>query len=299
MSLPWVAGSVRGRLLLDHRLGRAGAERVAAAGSLEEALALLADSGYGEALAPRADLRSAQRSVAATTLWNMRVLAGWLPPRGADVVRVLAAWFELVNIEERLAEVAGVHMPPPFTMGALATARRIEQAGTRSAVRDGLARSAWGDPGTDAPAPMLLALRLSWAARLLDYAPEAATWVYGALALGAARWRFLAPHPGAVPPRLPGIPAGWEQATGVAGLARALPPRAAWALAGVREPQELWRAEEAWWARVEHEATALISARPGRKVVVGVVVLLGTDARRVSGALESAAAGGGPEQLDG
>ena len=47
MNASWVAGSVRGRLLNRRRLGVAGARDVAAAGSTEAAVALLAGSAYG------------------------------------------------------------------------------------------------------------------------------------------------------------------------------------------------------------------------------------------------------------
>ena len=43
------------------------------------------------------DLGSAQRAIAETALWHVRVLAGWMPPRGIELVRILAAWFELAN----------------------------------------------------------------------------------------------------------------------------------------------------------------------------------------------------------
>jgi len=82
----------------------------------------------------------------------------------------------------------------------------------------------------------------------------------------------------------------WADAGSVAELRSRLPRRAAWALAHVTEPAELWRAELAWWRTVAAEAEALVrSSREGRDVIVGAVVLLGLDALRVTTALAVAA----------
>jgi hypothetical protein len=54
-------------------------------------------------------------------------------------------------------------------------------------------------------------------------------------------------------------------------------------LAEVESTDALWRAEAAWWRRVEADAHVLSrSATAGRPVVVGVVALLAADARRVA-----------------
>ena len=45
--------------------------------------------------------------LAETVLWHLRVLAGWLPPAAVGRLRALAAWFELVNIEQRVDYLAG------------------------------------------------------------------------------------------------------------------------------------------------------------------------------------------------
>jgi hypothetical protein len=81
-------------------------------------------------------------------------------------------------------------------------------------------------------------------------------------------------------------------------LRDALPPRARWALEGLDEPRELWRAEAAWWRRVEEDGGRLLrDPHMGRATVVGCLALLGADARRVAGALESAARGSRPQML--
>ena len=103
----WVAGSVRARHMLARRIGRDQARELVGAASLEDALARLSGSAYGRYLRAGMDLASAQRALAETTLWHIRVLAGWASPQGLEAIRSLAAWFELVNIEDRLAFLGG------------------------------------------------------------------------------------------------------------------------------------------------------------------------------------------------
>ncbi len=103
----WVAGSIRARAMLSRRLGRREALRIAGGATLDDALAALASTAYGRAVRPHRDLAEAQRAVAETVLWHVRVLAGWVPPRALEPVRALAAWFELANVDERLAYLAG------------------------------------------------------------------------------------------------------------------------------------------------------------------------------------------------
>ena len=79
-------------------------------------------------------------------------------------------------------------------------------------------------------------------------------------------------------------------------LAGQLPARLSWVLdPAAGSAAGLWRAEAAWWARIEKDGHDLLAgsgldARP----VLGAVALLAADARRVSAALEIAARGGGP-----
>src|SRR5215472_379416 len=99
MSLAWVAGSVRASLLVSRRVGRAEARTLAGRGSLQDALRELAGSPYGREVEGARSLEEAQRAVAATLLWNLRVLAGWLPPAGGELLRALAAWYEIANVQ--------------------------------------------------------------------------------------------------------------------------------------------------------------------------------------------------------
>jgi hypothetical protein len=76
-------------------------------------------------------------------------------------------------------------------------------------------------------------------------------------------------------------------------LAGTLPGDAAWVLERVGDPGELWRAEAAWWRRVEHDGFRLLrDARFGPSRLLGAAAVLAVDAWRVRAALEVAARGG-------
>jgi hypothetical protein len=290
-----VAGSVKARLLLQRRLGRESAQAVAAAGSLPGALRLLAGSTYGRA-ALAAGLESAQREVAAVTLLRMRILAAWLPLGAVETIRSLAAWFELANIEDRLAYLEGGDLLHPFDLGSLGVAwPRLSLAQTAEELRDALAGSTWAYGGGTDPREVHTALRFAWAERVLATVPEASRWAGGAVALLLARemlWRERwLPMRGAG--TFGGLVRRLSSVSNVEDLRTALPAEAAWALDGVATERELWRAEARWWRSVESEAEVLARApRPGRSVVVGVVALLAADAARTAAALGVAARGG-------
>jgi hypothetical protein len=302
LSPGWVAGSVRARHLLSRRIGRERARAVAESALLEDALAALSGSAYGRLVRPGMDLARAQRAVAETTLWHIRVLAGWAPPGAQEAIRALAAWFELANIEDRLAFLAGGDAATPFALGGLATAwPRLADARTLSEVRTVLVGSPWGDPGSQEPADVRIALRLAWGRRVLQSVPDAGDWAAGAVALLVAREMFLARRPpdDLVTRRPPGIGRDWSDAGSVRALRDVLPAQAAWALGAVEEPADLWRAEAAWWRRVEQDAEGLVHAPlMGEPMVIGSVVGLGVDAWRTAAALESAARGGAADSYD-
>lgn len=228
--------------------------------------------------------------------------AGWLDPAARAGGDPVPAWFELVNVEDRLVFLAGGEVPAPFELGSLRTAwARLAEARTTTELRVGLAGSAWGDPGSDDPADMRLALRFGWARRVQEAVGEAADWAAGAVALVVARELFLAGRSAddLLVRRPPGIGVAWARAGSLSALRDALPEQAAWPLRDVSEPVELWRAELAWWRRVADDADGLVHAPlMGEPMVIGVVVALGVDAWRASAALEVAARGGRSKPLE-
>ncbi len=300
LSPGWVAGSVRARNMLARRLGWEQARALASAGSLANGISALAGGAYGRFVRPGLDLGGAQRGCARTALWHIRVLAGWLPPRALEPVRALVAWFELVNVEDRLAYLVGPArggpLGPPFELGGLATVwPLIGSAQSAADVRRVLAGSRWGDPGADDPVTVGLGLRLAWGRRVIDDVPEAAAWASGAVGLLLARELLLSERE---PSRLaarrpPGVGEVWERAADPPSLRRALPAQAGWSLAGIEVAADLWRGEAAWWRRVQRDA-ALLARDPhlGRPAVVGSITLLAVDAWRVAAALACAARGG-------
>jgi hypothetical protein len=301
VSLAWVAGSVRASLLASRRLGRAGARALADHGSLEDAVRELSGSPYGHDVAAAKSLEEAQRAVAATLLWHLRVLAGWLPPPGGELLTVMAAWFEIANVQDRLAYFAGEPYRPAFELGSLRTAwPALAQTRSAEQMRLALAGSRWGDPGSSEPAAVAAAMRATWAGRLAAAVPEAAGWARSAAALLVAREASCGDSPSKALGRIAGLGDSWPRLESPADLAPLLPADLRWVLAGVDGPEDLWQAESRWWSRLEADAGRLTAARrQGRETVVGVVALLAVDAWRVRAALAAAALGqAGREAFD-
>ena len=308
MTAAWVAGSVRARSMTRRRVGAAGARRLAGAPSLEAALAVLAQTPYGHDVRPGMSLARAQRAAYETLVWNVRVLGGWVPRPGAELLRVLLAPFEIADTTDHLRRLRGEDVPAPYRLGSLATAwPRLAAAGDAPALRRALATSAWGDPGGESPEEVVWAMRLALADRAIAVAPAAAPWAAGAVALLLARAVTLE-HPTLTPvaqlsaARVVG-PAAVSATTSTGGLpdlVSALPRYAAWALSGVATGTDLWRAECGWWGRVESDAFRLTrSPRAEPVVVLGGVALMAVDAWRVRAALEVAArSDASPEDLD-
>jgi hypothetical protein len=292
VSAGWVAGSTRARLLLTRRVGVEQASRVARAGSLGDGAAILAGTRFASAAAP-ADLEVAQRLVTSRLLLELRMLAGWLPAGAGELIRSFAGWFELVNVEDRLAYLNGAGLIDPLSLGSLISAwPHAVRAQSTSELRAALRNSAWGDPGGDSAQAIHLGLRVAWARRVARAAPETGSWVAGALALLIARERFISGRSAddllSFRPRELG--SNWAPARTLEEFVAAVPARAAWPLAGVTGPHGLWRCEAGWWRRVSADAESFVRAsREGRAVIVGAVALLAADAVHTSAALAAAA----------
>ncbi len=290
MTAAWIAGGVRARALLRRRAGAVGAREIAACSSSPEAVGLLATGPYQRTVRAGQSLEEAEHGVAATLLWHLRVLAGWQPRAGAELVRLLAGWFEVANVVERVRALAGAETGEIFRLGTLATAwPRLAAASSLGELQLALAASPWGDPGAADLRRIVVSVQLGWAARVAGGVPQAREWAAGGAALLVARERFQLGHP--VPGSTLLGDAGHQP--GFTDFTARLPGEAAWVLADVTAPTELWEAEENWWARVESDARALLRGRAfGPGAVVGCAALLAVDARRVRAALECAAHGG-------
>jgi hypothetical protein len=301
MSAGWVAGSVRARAMARRRMGLEATRRLASCGSLDDALRMLAGTRYGAHIQPEQSLAAAQREIVGTLLWDLRVLAGWLPRGGVRLLRTLGAWFEVANVDELLQVIAGRPADREFQLGALATAwPRLRGAANIGELRAALAASAWQDPGGQTTYAVRMGMRAQWVARAAALDDPARTWAAGAAALLVAGERFAAGR--AVDPAVMGGAFGLlgPQAPSAATLdelAAGLPPEAKWVLAGITSPAELWRAEETWLARVERDGQRLLrTSGLDSAAVVGAVAVMGCDAWRARAALEIAARGGGPPE---
>jgi hypothetical protein len=290
----WVAASVRARQLLEHRVGSETALLVAQAGSLERAVGLLSDTGaYQDGRS--GSLEAAQRDVAATLALRVRLLAAWLPRDAASGLRPLASWFEIANIEDRIAYFGGAELRTPYELGILSSIwdAAASTQGTDD-LRRLLASSGWGDPGSDEPQDIHLALRLAWARRVSTQLPVVRPWAAGAVALLLAGELFVAGRVAdADLVRRARVGTAWAGSGSLPELRELLPSAAAWALADVDDPSQLWRADLAWWRRVAADGEAMIRGRlDGNGVVIGAVALLAFDAMLLTVALATAAQAG-------
>jgi hypothetical protein len=299
VSAGWVAATVRGRGLARRRLGEDGARHLARSASLPSALAALGTTPYGRGLRTDMDLATAQHTVSAAVLWHLRVLAGWGPPLGAGPLRLVAAGFEIANVSGQLARLSGQPAQAPYALGSMATAwPAVSRARTPAEVRAALRASGWGDPGSDDPAAVRLAMQLAWARRVFDDVPGGAEAAIGGAALVVARVlaagarATLSPSAHRDATHLLGPQ--WHEAVSPEDLTRHVSRRATQALRGVEHAEDLWHAEMRWWSAVEATGATLVArSEAGAAAGVGVAALLAADAWRVRAALALAAGGGG------
>lgn len=298
MSAGWAAGSVRARAIARRQVGAGPARRIAASDSLDTALRLLAAAPATRGIEAGLSLAAAQHAVAGAVLWDLRVLAGWLPPHGGQLMRPLAGWFEIANIDELLQRLAGRPRGAFFELGALATAwPRLENCASPAELRRALAGSAWKDPAGASDRDLRVGIRARWAERVAVLGPPARDWAAAAVTLLLAGERFAGrdePQPVLRAAAVKLIGERSADAASLDELRGTLPARLAWVLAAVACPAELWRGEVAWWTRVERDGTALVRTSAfDFRPVLGAAAVLAADARRVRAALELAARGGG------
>ena len=314
MQADWVAAAVRGRSMAQRRLGAGTCRDLAARPDLPAVVDALSGSVYGEELAAARTLQDAQLATRRAVLWQLRVLAGWLPASGTPVIRAAAARFEADNIVAlstalQAGNPAGsgeqVAAPAaPFDLGGLATAwPRLSSADSPETLQAMLAASPWGNPGPPDSLAQTLPDMLTavWLRRLASAAPQARPWAVAAAVLLVARLLLVdtvRPTDRLVSLLRPLIGTGWTEAGALPELALALSQAAGQALAGTEDPAELWRAEAQLAARVESDGFSLLRAGlPGPGVVLGAAAVLAADAWRLRAALAAAAAGGGGSEV--
>jgi len=302
MGAGWVAGSVRARLLARHRLGTDGAREVAMAGSIDAARVRLEASTYSRAIAVTDSVASAQHAIWATVVWDLRVLAGWLPGAGVAMLRAFAGFFEIENIAGQIAALASGEPTQSFELGSLGTvSTRVGQTVSVRELRALLQMSPWRDPGADAPARILTSVRCEWARRLAEINIEGVS-ALGSAAAALVIARSLAEHdePAVddIRRRVGMLGRRALDATTLASFVAALPDSARWVFDGGDTADDLWRAEVAWWRRLDHDGErSLRAARPGSDVVAGAAAVRMADAWRTCAAFDIASRGASAEEL--
>ncbi len=302
MSTSWVAGVVRAKALAGRRLGAGGARALATSPGLAEAVTALHRTPYGHDVYPGMSLGESQHAIGASLLWNMRVLAGWLPRGGADVIRVLAAGFELANLDEHLARLHGEPAESAYPLGTLDTAwSRLSDTTTLAGVADVLGSASWRLHDVTTQREVRVGLRLAWADAVVAGVPVAAAWARSAAALLVLREvalerRQLTPPLTRRASYVLGPAFVDEVARGqtdMSVLRALLQSDTRSVLDDLDRVGCLWRAEVSWWQRVEHDGFGLLRGSSyDQRPVVGAVAVLAVDAWRTRAALEVAARGG-------
>ena len=298
-----MAATVRARALARRRAGSGASAVIARAATLRDGLDLLVGTAYEPRVARATDMVAVERATDETVLWQLRVLAGWLPATASRLCRTAAAAFERDNILVLAAHLGdGRPAPEAFDLGALGTAwSRLQTSGSVAELYAGLARSPWGAVDAEDAAALRDVLTVVWLRRLADIAAAARPWALAGAALVATRTVLVdraEPSPRLCRLLRPLIGSAWEHAADLDAIRSALPRATGTLLAGIETPLDLWRAEARATIAVETDAFRLLrSALPGPDAVLGALAVLATDAWRVRAALASASLGSGHSEV--
>jgi len=296
MTAGWVAAAMRGRALLRSEAGTGGARQIAIASTWAQGRDLLGRTIAGRNLSAGADRSTAHAAASTATIWQLRVLAGWVPPSSTSLVRVAAGPIEIGNIERHLAALEGAPRADAIPLGSLATAwPRVAACASAGAVRDVLRRSVWGDPGGADVVDIALGLRVAWLRRVRFAAPEMGDWARAGTAVLVARERFAFDREIADATRREidrALGRRWHDADSITDLFDRLPERLRWPLADVDDPALVWRAERALIRRAAGDARRRAAAgADDRASVAAIITLLLVDLWRVHAAIELAGHG--------
>lgn len=303
MNADWVAASVRARALAQRRVGAGASHRIAGLPSLAAGLAALADSVYADRLQGATELAAAERATSDAALWQLRVLAGWVPATSSRLCRAAAGCYERDNIVALARELEdGLAAPEPYDLGTLGTSwSQVRTATSLAELRTALSRSTWGDVMGDGTTGLRDALTMVWLRRLAEVAPPARSWAQLVGALVGARIALVEraePSPSLRRLLRPVIGTRWETAHDLDALRSALPQVTRPAFRDLGEPEQLWQAEARVRSTVESDGFRLLrTALPGPDVVLGAIAVLAVDAWRVRAALAAASRGAGSSEV--
>jgi hypothetical protein len=294
--------------MATRRLGAGGARALAATPELAEAVRALHGTPYGHDVESGMSLAQAQHAVGASMLWNLRVLAGWVPRGGEQVLRVLAAGFEVANIDEHLSTLHGEPAEPSYSLGSLETDwSRLAGTTSLAGLAQVLGTTSWRVRGLRTRRDLRLGVRLAWADSVVAVLPAGAMWARTAAAL--LLLREVALESGSLPPSLARRASSLLGPTFVEALLlgpapvsvlrASLPGDGRWVLDGLDSTTDLWRAEARWWRRVVHDGFELLRGSSfDQRPVVGAVAVLAVDAWRIRAALEVSARAASPAVLE-
>ncbi|TFD80598.1 V-type ATPase subunit [Cryobacterium psychrophilum] len=289
--------------MAQRRVGAGESQRIAAQRSLEDGLALLKHTTYGERLAGCTDRAAAERGIRSTVLWQLRVLAGWIPGTGTRLARAAAGGYERDNIVALARSLEDTQPPPEFfDLGALATSwPRLRDAQSAAELGEALHTSPWGDAGSGDTTARRDILTVVWLGRLAAVAEAARPWAEAASGLMAARMLLVdrsVPSARFREVAHPLLGRAWEGAGSLDELRSALPKAASDALRDADGPKDLWLSEARLRATVETDGFRLLrGAMPGPTIVLGGIAVLAMDAWRVRAALSAADSGTGTSEV--